>query len=354
VIGGTVASRVASQRSDQLGGSYSAQRYLVGTGSLALPASEGSRAAGSMFFADRWTLSPHVTLDYVARYSKYGYLAGPGLFSPRVSVTIAPAVHTRVVATVSRRMLAPGAEEFLPAITPGLWVPPARSFDRLSPGESFTAERTLHYEVAVERDFAHRYVVSVRGFRQRVHDQRTALFDLGLIPGATGDSSHYAIARVGDVSATGWSVGVSDMLGPYVRGSVNYEFASTRWFGPGDLALLAALAPSVVRPATEQIQDLNTSLETDIPVTATRLVVLYRVNTAFARGDRSAAPGLGDRFDVQVTQRLPFLDFTSAQWQVLVAVRNMFRDPGQYGSLYDELLVVEPPKRIVGGVLVRF
>ena len=31
-----------------------------------------------------------------------------------------------------------------------------------------------------------------------------------------------------------------------------------------------------------------------------------------------------------------------------------FRDASDAGSIYDELLVVRPPKRLVGGVLVRF
>jgi hypothetical protein len=39
---------------------------------------------------------------------------------------------------------------------------------------------------------------------------------------------------------------------------------------------------------------------------------------------------------------------------VLVGVRNFFRDPTDPASVYDELLVVRPPKRLVGGVLVRF
>ena len=57
---------------------------------------------------------------------------------------------------------------------------------------------------------------------------------------------------------------------------------------------------------------------------------------------------------MQVNQALPFLNFTSAQWEMLVAVRNMFREDLFDGSIYDELLVVRPPKRVLGGVTVRF
>ena len=39
---------------------------------------------------------------------------------------------------------------------------------------------------------------------------------------------------------------------------------------------------------------------------------------------------------------------------MLVAVRNFFRDTSDDQSVYDELLVVRPPKRIVGGVTVHF
>jgi hypothetical protein len=56
---------------------------------------------------------------------------------------------------------------------------------------------------------------------------------------------------------------------------------------------------------------------------------------------------------VQVNQALPG-SLAGTKWEVLFGVRNLFRDPAQAGSIYDELLVVRPPTRVVGGVLVRF
>ena len=50
---------------------------------------------------------------------------------------------------------------------------------------------------------------------------------------------------------------------------------------------------------------------------------------------------------------LPF-GLGGTKWEVLVGVRNLFRDPNDPASVYDELLVVRPPKRVVGGFLVRF
>ena len=87
-------------------------------------------------------------------------------------------------------------------------------------------------------------------------------------------------------------------------------------------------------------------------MTLTRVVVMYRVSNAFA--DSLTSPSAGARFDVQVNQALPFLNFGSAQWEMLVAVRNAFREDLFDGSVYDELLVVRPPKRVLGGVTVRF
>jgi hypothetical protein len=57
---------------------------------------------------------------------------------------------------------------------------------------------------------------------------------------------------------------------------------------------------------------------------------------------------------VQVNQSLPFLNFANAHWEGLIAVRTLFSDEFQNGSVYDELLVIRPPKRVMGGLTVRF
>jgi hypothetical protein len=46
--------------------------------------------------------------------------------------------------------------------------------------------------------------------------------------------------------------------------------------------------------------------------------------------------------------------FSGAEWEMLVALRSLFRDDLLDASIYDELLVVRSPKRVVGGVTVRF
>jgi len=57
---------------------------------------------------------------------------------------------------------------------------------------------------------------------------------------------------------------------------------------------------------------------------------------------------------VQLSQGLPFLgSLTRADWDFLVAVRNLFYETSE-GALLDEVAVSNPPKRVLGGISVRF
>jgi hypothetical protein len=60
------------------------------------------------------------------------------------------------------------------------------------------------------------------------------------------------------------------------------------------------------------------------------------------------------RFDVQVRQSLPFLDFRTGRWEMLFLVRNVFREVGADQAVFDEMFVVRPPKRVVGGLSLYF
>jgi hypothetical protein len=92
-----------------------------------------------------------------------------------------------------------------------------------------------------------------------------------------------------------------------------------------------------------------------VPQTATRVVVLYKVNSGFINNDGGdLKPGFGARFDLQVNQGLPFMNFSASQWEMLVAVRSLFHEALADESTYDELLVIRAPKRIMGGITVKF
>ena len=355
VIAGTFTSRIATSHDSAFGVSYSTQQYqntIARPVSLAAVADE-SRNAGEIYGSDRWTVSPTFALEYGARYAHYDYLRRRSLLSPRIGFTVTPFTNTRVIANVAQRMLAPGAEEFLPATTVGPWLPPERTFTPLE-GENFRVERARFFDIGVEHEFDGTYVLGVRRFQQRVDNQIATLFGLP-VQGGPKSPGHYVVANAGGLDAEGWAVRLSTAPSQRIRGSIDYSVARAHWVSRGDMAAIAVWAPAAIRARTEDVHDLTTSLETDVPHTATRVFLLYKVNNAFARPATPGHLALDYRFDVQVNQALPFMPFSSAaRWEVLVGLRNLFRDPNEAGSIYDELLVVRPPKRVIGGVLIRF
>jgi hypothetical protein len=340
----------------EAGLSYGMQSYLGGNASALAAVAEGHRNVGVIYGYDQWTISPRVTVNYGARYARYDYLARQALTSPKASVTLTPLVNDtfRIRAAVSHRSSAPGAEEFVPPSS-GLWLPPERTFSPLTSGRGFAPQRMEHAEVAAEREWAGGLVTSVRGFRQTVDDQIVTLFGV-VMPGARSSSlGHYYVASAGDVDANGWGVSVSRTLPGRVRAAVDYTDAHATWLARSpDAEALALVAMSFVRDhRVERIHDVTTSVESTLPVTETRVFAVYKINSQFTAAGGSS-PGMGARFDVQVNQALPFLAFSGAQWEMLVAVRSLFRDDLMDASVYDELLVVRSPKRVVGGVTVRF
>jgi hypothetical protein len=356
-VAGEYTTRAPARHRYDIGLSYSTQRYEGGNFAALHDVTDGSRNAGAIYAFDTFSVSPSLTLTYGARYARYDYLESASLVSPRVALTVAPSPHFRVSTMISSRATAPGAEEFMPRMESGIWLPPQRTFSSLIAGRPFEAERTNHAEVEMERDVASA-TLTLRAFRQHVDDQLTTLFGINM-SGTSSTIGHYFLTDIGGVDASGVTAGVRTVLANRIHGSIEYTLTRARLTAPDadNLAYLLVYAPSAVRPGAEQIHDVATSIETDVPETATRVIVLYRVSNAFAHAPLPAAaqtPSLDTRFDVQVRQSLPFMDFSSAKWEMLVAVRNFFRETAADQSVYDELLVVRPPKRIVGGLTLKF
>jgi hypothetical protein len=274
-----------------------------------------------------------------------------------VGLTLSPTASLRVNTSVSRRASAPGAGEFLPPSDNGLWLPPQRTFSSIERDRPFEAERTTNAEATVERDFGSS-TLTFRAFSQHVNGQLATLFGSEIpINPVANLMGHYLVGTAGDASAAGWAAGFRTLIASRVRGAVEYTLAGATLIADNDVRYLMLLAPSAVRPTRERIHDLTASVETELPETATRIVVLYRLSNGFAsatNGGEGGAPVLGGRFDVQVHQQLPFLNFSNARWEMLLAVRNFFRESTSEQSLYDEFLVIRPPKRIVGGVTLHF
>ena len=353
VLSGDYLSHATERHRYDIGMSYSTQRYDGGNFAALKNVTDGSRNVGTMHAFDTYAVTPRLLVSYGARYARYDYLDSSSLFSPRAGVTVLPAEHLRLSASVSQRALAPGAEEFVQP-EQGPWLPPQRTFSSLDDRAPLVAEKTTQVEGAIERDIASSATISARVFRQSAADQLVTLFGVNQpgLPSAT--LGHYFVANTAPVDATGYTTGLRAVFASRVRGSVEYTFARATWGQAGNLGYLMLVSPSTVRLGNENIHDVSASVEADVPETSTRVLVLYRVSNGFARRDLAAQPGVDGRFDVQVRQSLPFLDFSSARWEMLVTVRNFFHDASSDQSIYDELLVVRPPKRVIGGLTLRF
>lgn len=354
LVAGSYVRHRDTRHAYEAGVSYGMQRYFGGNGEALAALADGSRNAGAIYAFDHWTVSPRLRVSYGAKYARYDYLADRGLLSPLATVSWQPSARDPLTirAGARHREVAPGAEEFLPPAV-GIWLPPVRTFSQVSRG-AFVPERHNQVEIAVERAWAGGLLIGVRAFSERVEDQMVTLFGVAIADTPAG-VGHYQFGSAGDFEASGWGVSVSRTMGETFRASLDYTRAQARWSRRSpDAEALASLAASAFR-ADEAMHDLTASVDGVIPASATRLVMFYKFNTAFTPARAlEASPAPGIRFDVQVNQALPFLDFTSARWEMLVAVSNLFREDLAEGSVYDEVLVVRPPKRVLGGVTVRF
>jgi hypothetical protein len=350
IVAGSFVSKAGPSHSYNVGLSYSTQEYQGGNPIALAAMRDGSRNAAELYGFDRWRAAPWFELDYGVRYARYDYIHEQrGLVSPRLGFTVEPSRGTRLSALVTQRMVVPGAEEFLPRAITGPALPPERTFAPFE-GNDMRVERARGLDLAVEHQFGDAYIVSVRRFQQRVDDQLVTMFRVAPV-GSPESVGHYYVGNVGSFDASGWGVRISTPPSMRVSGALEYTVARANWNTRN--AELTAMAPAVLRGESEDIHDITTSVKTDIPETATRFYLIYRINTAFTRSTDLTRPGLDARFDVQVNQALPF-GMAGTKWEVLVGLRNLFRDPNDPASVYDELLVVRPPKRVIGGFLVRF
>jgi hypothetical protein len=354
ILAGDYARREPATHRYEFGMSYGVHRYEGGNlAAMAVPAA--ARNVGAVYARDEWKITDRLTVGYGGNYAHYEYLERPAHLSPRVSATISASETLRVRAAAARQVTAPGAEEFLPPSHTHV-LPPQRTFAPLT-RDGFVPEDLQHYELVVEQ-LMNGATIGVRGFHQRVNDQLVTVFGMRTPETEAAQLGHYFLASGGDVEVRGVGVSVSRDVSEYFRGSIDYSFAAAEWTASGraaDRARLKRRLPSALRGNDENIHDVTTSLETIVPQTATRVFFIVKMNSAYIRADGTEdQPGLDGRFDMQVSQGLPFLNLFKADWEMLVGVRNLFRDSLTEASIYDELLVARPPKRLVGGITVKF
>lgn len=347
-------SRPEQPHALRFGVSYSTQALSperTASLSVSLPA---SRSVGGMYLSDHWRAARALDLSYGLRVDHYDYMASPTLVSPRAGARLRVIDRTYLTASVSERAIAPGADEFLPPTSSGVWLPPERTFSMLVDGAPMEPERVRRETAALERELGGSAPVTVRvgWFSQQTANQLATLFGLD----DASEVGHYYVASAGQVSVVGWTASASGHFGRNVRGRVEYSSGRADWGdGPGHARLVSQMAPSVLRTGVERIHDLLTALDIAVPETGTAITVVYRLDSAFSGADRrDLAPGVAGRVNFEVRQPLPYRPFGGTPLNLLFAVRTLLHDTDAPGSIYDELLTVQAPLRVTTGLQVRF
>jgi hypothetical protein len=336
------------------GVSYSSQPSSSGSDLAPAAIGDRVRSVGGIYGFDRWHVTHALELDYGARFDRYDYVSESDFVSPRAGLGLQVLPQTRLSLMASEHVVAPGADEFLPPPSAGPWLPPERTFAPLLPGAVFQAERVRSYEVGVDQQLGRSKdspTIGLRRFRESARDQVATLFGLD----AESNVGHYYVATPGSLVADGWTVRFSGHVNDRITGVVDYSATQAQWASGFESVAIATLAPSVVRAGRERLHDVTTSINANFPETSTKVAMAYRMNTGFSAKDADVTrPLTGGRFDVEVRQALPLHPMRGSKTELVIVVRNLFRDLGDAGSYYDELLTVAPPMRLMGGVQVKF
>ena len=208
-------------------------------------------------------------------------------------------------------------------------------------------------ELSIEQKVGNSSIVEIRRFRQDITDQMITMFGIESY-GPNPIKDHYYITNANGVSVDGWGISLRHKLAGRVHGEIDYSVSQAQW-EPWTVSGLEPRTIGAFRTGTEKLHDVTTSIETDIHETETQVFVMYRVNNAFLKTDvDSLASGLDGRFAFRIKQNLPFSPFGESTWSLLIDIRSLFREQIAGSSLYDELLVVSPPKQFTGGLIVNF
>lgn len=339
------------------GMSYGAQRVADTTKMTVVPSVDRGHSVASVYGMDRWRVRPGIEFDYGARLDRYDYVQGRHFLSPRLGARVAVLPRTFVSAAASSAVLAPGIDEFTPPPASGPWLPPERTFAPLFAGAGFVPERIRRVTVGASREFGRigrAHELGVRWYREDTRDQLATIFGADKSRGF----GHYYVASAGDVTVEGWTMHGSSWFTTRVRVSLDYSLARAQWTHSPHAVALAAVMAAAMRPEREYLHDITGVVDARIPESDTHVQFAYRLNSALMRPGVTGITTLGDgRFNLQLRQALPIQPINGGKIEFLFAINNLFRDPGgdlAGSAFYDELLTVRTPRRVLGGVQVRF
>jgi hypothetical protein len=294
---------------------------------------------------------PSVVLDYGVRVDHYDYLSEPSLVSPHAGLGVEIRPGTVVRASTAQRMIAPGADEFLPPSDAGPWLPPMRTFFSLAPDTPVRPERIRRHAVGIDKEIASDGAgkVTLEWFSENTNNQMAALFGMD----SATDAAPYYVATVGHVDVIGWRVGLEGRVMSNVSGRVEYAEGKAQWRSTRAAATaLRATEPAVARRGRETVSNLRGRVNVRMPATSTHLRLGYQITSldpVSARG-RSL---VDDGFDLEVRQQLPYQPLTSGMLNFVLTLSTLLHQHDAE-SIYDEILTVNAPTRLTAGIQVGF
>jgi carboxypeptidase family protein/TonB-dependent receptor-like protein len=302
------------------------------------------RGVGAMFVRGKVKIADHVTASLGTRYSYFGFLSDPNHLDTMVAVDVESTPGTVVHGSVASRTLAPGGDLLTLSTRDSS---PLIAYAKI--GDDLRVSRTTHYELGVDRAVGPT-ALGARMFFEDTADQLVNVF------AAYPSSGSLAMTNANPLTSRGMALTVGHHFGPAVSGSVTYMYGKAHRSLPFEGAATAGMLPATAFFRQGDFHDVEARLETFIDVTDTRLQAYCRFNAMNPDSEMAGSAGTltNTRFDIQLTQGLPFLQpLTRAEWEVLLAFRNLFYERAE-GGVLDELVVLHPPKRVMGGIAVRF
>jgi carboxypeptidase family protein/TonB-dependent receptor-like protein len=307
------------------------------------PGRLGNRSVGALSVRDRWQVTNKLAATFGGRFSYIGFLRESNPVDPSVQFEFTPDQDSRLLASIATRTVVPGGD--LLALST-LSSAPALAFARLA--EDLRPERATRVELGVQEAIGSSWF-KAHTFYEGVHHQLANSFE-----GQRAEQS-LRIFNAGRVSARGLGITVGRRFADGLSGSVSYTYGHS-WRGSPLAATPSRPVPRVLTYRDAGFHDVVARLEAAIDDSDTRLVAFYRFNSLLpgTEGGTAVGPLLSSRFDVQLSQGLPFLGaVTHADWDFLLAVRNLYYETDEGASL-DEMAVLNPPRRLLGGISVRF
>lgn len=296
-----------------------------------------SRSVGVLFAEERWQVTQRVWISAGGRYSYIGFIEDSNHVDPAGIVEFEANPRTRIRGALTTRTLTPGGDLLtLSTLASSPSIAYALVDDGLRP------ERLVRYEVSVSHSQGP-VRLGARVFHEDFRDPYVNVF--------REPARSLRISNAPSITARGMGVTLGRRFGQAVDGSVTYTYGHSSRKG----RFAGAAGPGVLAFPENDFHDVAARLQAVLRLTDTRIAAFCRINTLSPDAEGPGTEGERfTRFDVQLSQGIPFLgELTRADWELLLAYRNLFYETTEGGTL-DELAVVNPPSRVLGGITVRF